>query len=71
MAWYTDKKRLAAIRKYSSRRAMEREMQRAAQFGWQVADTVSYTRRPLWRLIIPIWWLFGTSGFMVTYRRQA
>ena len=49
---------------------MERDISRAAEHGWEVVSTVTYTRRPLWRLIIPIWWLFGTSGFTVTYRHN-
>ena len=69
MPWYTASG-ANAVRQYGDRRDMERDMAKAAEHGWEVVATMPYTRRPLWRLIIPIWWLFGTSGFPVTYRHN-
>lgn len=69
MAWY-DEQTAMAIRRYSGHKDMEHDLKKAGEKGWKVTSTSTYTRRPLWRLIIPVWWLFGTSGYTVTYTRD-
>ena len=49
---------------------MQREIRLAAELRWDVVSTDTFTRRPLIRLLIPPLWLFGATGYSVTFRRE-
>ena len=68
--WYEDDAEVYAIRQYKNRPEMQREIRLAAELGWDVVSTDTFTRRPLIRLLIPPLWLFGATGYSVTFRRE-
>ena len=45
MAWYDDPNQTHTIREYGSRAAMEKEVRKAADHGWDVVSTAPKTRR--------------------------
>jgi len=70
--WYEDDAEVYAVRQYKNRPEMQREIRLAAELGWDVVSTDTFTRRPLMamRNLIPILWVFGTTGYSVTFRRE-
>lgn len=44
--WYDDKPKRSAVREYGSRRELQRDADRAAEFGWRVVSVSELTQRP-------------------------
>lgn len=68
--WYDDKGMTTYVGKYSGDSDMRRDVKKAGENGWVVVSTSSVTRRPLWHMILPFWWILGTSGYVATFQRQ-
>ena len=68
--WYEDHAEIYAVRQYKNRPEMQREIRLAAELGWYVVSRAPFPRRPLIRLLIPPLWLFGATGYSVTFRRE-
>ncbi len=73
MAWYDDPNQTHTIREYGNRAAMEKEVRKAAEKGWEVVSTAPKTRRQIWKLLLVGigWLLWPTTGYVVTFRRSA
>ena len=72
MAWYDDPKQTFTVKEYGNRGAMERDMRKAGERGWDVVSTTSKTKRQFWKLILGLigYFIWTTTGFVVTFRRQ-
>ncbi len=72
MAWYDDAKKTHAVRDYGSQGSMERDMRKAGEHGWEVVSTTTKTNHQFWKLILGLigYWLWTTTSFIVTFRRQ-
>ena len=51
---------------------MERDIRKAGERGWDVVSTTSKTNHQFWKLILGLigYWLWTTTSFIVTFRRQ-
>jgi hypothetical protein len=54
-------KREAAVRKYKSRKMMERRIQEMLAQGWRVEETTSHR---------PMWSAWGTEVYTVTFSKE-
>ncbi len=75
MAWYESTKQKSAVREYRSRTAMQRDIEKATAYGWQVA-AVSEVRQRVGCLRIVMTGFLALiwkppSHFLVTYSRVA